>query len=383
VAVDVPLDTVLDVRPFPTPIERCPLPPAPLAPVAREPSVVSMSLASSHECAVYRDGTARCRGMNIYGQIGAGTTDDYVAPPTEVVGLRAIREIAVSFLGTTMALLDDGTVRVWGDNQRGDLGTTEALSMCRFGACARTPVGLPGLDNIEAIVNGSPIMCALRRDHSAWCWGLSLDGPPRSRLSVPTRVDTPAEVDELINISIPALRLRDGTVFPESDWTEFGQTIPSGWTLAPGTGRHLCARVSDGTVRCWGLNANGKVGDGTALYPETSPMPRDPGLDCVSTVTRGNNHTCAIRTDRSVWCWGRNTYEQAGAPLAESDDCPGVLDATRCVLRPRRVEGIDHVEAVFLGYSRSCAIRSDRTVWCWGDGYGAVGHSPRPVLSDW
>jgi len=245
------------------------------------------------------------------------------------------------------------------------------------------PVRLPGLDEVEAIVNGSPIMCALRRDRSAWCWGLSLDGTPRSRLSVPTRVGAPAEVDELIDLVLPALRLRDGSVFPQYEWEQFGSTIPSGWTLAPGTARHLCARVPDGTVRCWGLNADGKVGDGTAQYPETSPVPRDPGLDCVFAMTRGTNHTCAIRTDRSVWCWGRNMYEQAGVPLGESDDCPGVLGTTRCVLRPRRVEGIDHVEAVFLGYSRSCAIRSDRTVWCWGDLYGVSGQSPRPVLSDW
>ena len=229
-----------------------------------------MSLASSHEYALYRDGTARCRGLNTYGQIGAGTLDDYFAQPTEVVGLRSVRQIAVSFLGTTMALLDDGTVRVWGHNQRGDLGTTEALVMCRYGACAHSPVGLPGLDNVEAILNGSPIMCALRRDRSAWCWGLSLDGVPRGRPSEPARVNVPADVDELIDVVVPALRLRDGAVFPEREWGQFGSAIPSGWAVAPGAGRHLCARVPDGTARCWGLNPDGKVGEGTAQYPETS-----------------------------------------------------------------------------------------------------------------
>ena len=381
---DAPADVVSDAQVYPTPIERCPLPPAPLAPAAREPSVVSMSLSSSHECAVYRDGTARCRGLNTYGQIGAGTLDDYFAQPTEVVGLRSVRQIAVSFLGTTMALLGDGTVRVWGDNQRGDLGTTEALAMCRYGACAHTPVALPGLDGVEAIVNGSPTMCALRRDRSAWCWGLSPLGVPGSRLSTPTRVDAPGEVEELIDVVLPAMRLRDGSFFPEYWREQLGSAIPAGWAIAPGSGWHLCARLPDGTVRCWGYNRDGKVGDGTAQDREgMSPVPRDPGLDCVSAVARGNQHTCAIRTDRSVWCWGRNDYEQAGVPLGESDDCSGVLGAARCVLRPRRVEGIDHVEAVFLGYSRSCAIRSDRTVWCWGDRYGASAHSSRPALSDW
>ncbi len=389
VAIDAPsndvgatpdLPPIVDVRTTPTPLERCPVAPT-LAPAAAEPTVASMAL-SQHECAVYRDGTARCRGLNVYGQVGVGLEDRFVARPTEVVGLRGVRRIATGFGGTTTALLDDGTVRVWGNNQAGQLGSPDARDTCITGPCARTPIALPGLDEVVAIVDNAPVHGALRRDGTVWCWGMSLFGP--DVLRVPTVVDDVGDVTALIESFLPMFRRRDGSVLPESTWSRVGTTISNDWTLSPGTGEHLCALVPDGTVRCWGRNTEGQIGDGTWSDPPSERVPVDPGLDCVRSVVRGNNHTCAVRTDGTVWCWGQNIHEETGVPHAGSDACRRSDGTTPCVLRPRRVIGLDHVESVFVGLSRTCALRSDRTVWCWGELYGPSSeHSATPWRSDW
>ena len=85
----------------PTPVERCPRAPAPLAPVAREPSVVSIASCTTHECAVFRDGSVRCRGNNSYGQLGWGTRESGGVTPREVVGLHGVREVLVEVEGAT------------------------------------------------------------------------------------------------------------------------------------------------------------------------------------------------------------------------------------------------------------------------------------------
>lgn len=367
----------------PTPLSRCPVA-SPLAPAAPEPTVISMSLTST-ECAVYRDGTARCRGHNLWGEVGAGLRDLNVEHPTEVVGLRNVRQIDTGGLGSpTIALLMDGTVRVWGGASGDSLGTPDVPEMCGSTRCARTPIALPGLGEVEAIVNSPVIHCALRRDHTLWCWGFSPLGRPPGNLPVPTLVDDRGDVVDLIGGLVPMFRRRDGTVIPEDEWAYRGTVFPSEWGPVPGVGHHLCALVPDGTVRCWGRNTDGQVGDGTWRGSPTNLEPVDPGLDCVRAVTRGNLNTCAVRTDGTVWCWGTNYNEEAGVPLAESETCGQASEASPCVTRPRRVEGIDHVEAVFAGYSRTCALRSDRTVWCWGMSYDrSRGRSAVPRRSDW
>ncbi len=380
---DVSVDGASD-RPPPTPVARCPMAPPPLPPATPEPTVVSMSAVVTHECAVYRDTTVRCSGQNYNGELGNGTTTPAFDRPIAVPDLRGVRQIVTNQFRATYAVLDDGTVRSWGDNTYALLGRTSSNPSCEGGQpCDRRPGLVPGLHDVTSLVTGTFGTCVIERDGSVWCWGLVL-GLTRDRVATPIRVDDGAEVRELIDIGLDViLRRADGTLVPEASWRPFGARIDPAWAIAPGHGGHLCATLPDLTVRCWGLNADAKVGNGNAMFPGDETQPQDVGLDCVRSVARGHYHTCAIRTDGTVWCWGLNDDEQAGVPLAESDDCPGINGPTRCVRRPRQVQGLDHVEALFLGYSRSCALRSDRTVWCWGYRYEGTGATTRPERSFW
>ena len=74
--------------------------------------------------------------------------------------------------------------------------------------------------------------------------------------------------------------------------------------------RHTCAIFSDATVRCWGANESGQLGDGT-VDSKNKPVPVA-GLTSVDAIVAGGAHSCARRTDGSVWCWGSNTSGQLG-----------------------------------------------------------------------
>ena len=116
---------------------------------------------------------------------------------------------------------------------------------------------------------------------------------------------------------------------------------------------HTCAVRSDGSVWCWGRNRNGQLGDGTATRHLTPVQVK--GLTGVIQVAAGYEDTCAVRSDGTVWCWGDNGEGEIG-------------DGTHnAALTPVEVPGLTGVRQVSAGWWFNCALRTDGTVWCWGE----------------
>ncbi len=175
---------------------------------------------------------------------------------------------------------------------------------------------------------------------------------------------------------------------------------------------HSCALLADGTVDCWGNNASGELGDGTAGegMGRVTPAPV-PGLSGVQSVVAAVRYTCAVLTGGTIDCWGDDSYGQLGftggtspSPIpvfgltgvqsvaaAEYHTCAllsdGTVDCwggnssgqlgdgtTTDHATPEPVSGLSGVTSIAVGENHTCALISDGTVDCWGDNYvGEIG----------
>jgi alpha-tubulin suppressor-like RCC1 family protein len=124
---------------------------------------------------------------------------------------------------------------------------------------------------------------------------------------------------------------------------------------------HSCALIGDGTVRCWGWNAYGQLGDGTPGTYSASAVSASGIVDAVS-VSAGYGHSCAALSDGSARCWGWNLHGQLG-------DGTNVDRVT-----PVRVAPPAGVTRIAAGNIHTCAQLEDGAVRCWGSNrYGELG----------
>ncbi|CAB4892664.1 unannotated protein [freshwater metagenome] len=187
----------------------------------------------------------------------------------------------------------------------------------------------PGTPAI-AVASGDDHSCALMADTTVRCWGSNWH-------------------DQLGNNSTPD-SLVPIRVF------ESGTTPLSGVTAISASGHHTCALLLDTTVRCWGSNANGELGDNSTTDSVVPVVVT--GLSGVTAISLGSEYSCALLTD-TVQCWGANGRGQLGNnSTAESHVPVDVITAPGVALQ--------HVTAIGAGVYHACALTDAQTVYCWG-----------------
>jgi alpha-tubulin suppressor-like RCC1 family protein len=119
-------------------------------------------------------------------------------------------------------------------------------------------------------------------------------------------------------------------------------------------GDHTCALTSAGGVECWGLNSSGQLGDGTT-HDRSVPVAVSGLASGVTAITAGANHTCALTDTGAVECWGFNLRGQVGVATNADTSTPLV------------VSGLDRsVQAIVAGDYHTCALMTSGAVYCWG-----------------
>lgn len=150
--------------------------------------------------------------------------------------------------------------------------------------------------------------------------------------------------------------------------------VPGEWASVTSGLLHACAIQTDGSLWCWGESEYGRLGLGPGIDLEIT-RPQRVGAAAWTTVGGGNEHTCGIRDDQTLWCWGNNTNGQLG-------------DTTR-LRRDEPVQiGTEKWKALGVGEFTTCAIRADDSLWCWGlnivgqVGDGTTTERTEPTLVD-
>jgi alpha-tubulin suppressor-like RCC1 family protein len=137
-------------------------------------------------------------------------------------------------------------------------------------------------------------------------------------------------------------------------------------TFVAAGGDHSLAVTSDGTVWAWGTNNNGQLGDGTTI--DRSAPVRVNGLTNVpggvKAVAAGLQYSVALKNDGTVWAWGTNDVGQLGDGTTTNRTAPV------------QVSGLSGVTALVAGTGHALALKNDGSVWAWGaNNMGQLGDS--------
>ena len=286
------------------------------------------------------------------------------------------------------ARLANGTVRCWGLNSNGQLGNgTLANSLAPV-----TPTSLTGVSQVAA---GDAFTCAVTTAGAGGkvkCWGLNANGQlgngTVTRKTVPTQVTT-VGTTALVGVSQVAAGANfacavispgvNGTVrcWGANNVGQLGDnsttqrtrpvtvkvnatTVLKGVTAIAAGGGSACARMAAGTVYCWGLGTSGQLGNNTTVSSKLAvPVT---GITGATHVAVGANFACARAGTGAVRCWGNNANGQLGDNTITNRKVPVVVKSSATAA----LSGATNVVA---GAGHVCVIRGTGTaarVWCWG-----------------
>lgn len=304
---------------------------------AMMPGIADGFIASSsgtfHTLLLKKDGTVWAWGADDYGQLGDGGGISKFVP----VQVKGVYDCVAVCAGSrhSLALKRNGQVWAWGSNTGSQLGvgsTAPQVTIPRF---------IPYLDNVKALRAGLYHNLAIRNDGSVWGWGANSFGElGLGHNNVPT-----------YPVPVPAL---------------------SGMTDIACGGGFSVGLKSNGSVWSWGLNQLGQLGNGSGATVQTTPNLIS-GLNSITAIACGGDHALALRSDGTVRAWGYNAYGQVGDGST----------TTRAV--PVTVTGLGNVASIATGLSHSLAIKNDGTYWAWGQnnmgqlGDGTVVNRTLPV----
>lgn len=244
------------------------------------------------------------------------------APPDALPG--CVLQIA-AYHRTSCALRADHTVWCWGDNTQGLLGNGA------LGGSSGQPTQVTGLSNATAVVLGKNMAYALLSSGDVVAWGTNVQGA-----------------------------LCDGT--NNNHLTPNATMLHNIVELVAGNS-FVCARDTSNNISCCGQDNYGQLGDGSNMDSNT-PESVTQGLALAATGA----HTCMIDLNGHEQCWGRNNWDTTTSGGALGDGTTTNSNA------PVMVQGPFPALQITEAGHTSCAVKTDHTVWCWGQNkFGELG----------
>jgi alpha-tubulin suppressor-like RCC1 family protein len=319
---------------------------------------------ATHACAVATDGSVWCWGFNGRSQLGvAGMTNS--ATPVQAMLSSQAQQLAIGD-HVTCALLATREVMCWGGGDEGRLGDgTEPF--------ARAEPALVPVSDVVGISAHAGTVCARTAIGELYCWGQNHAGQlvGHTALSAAAPVKLPFRDVRSIGVGFDHACALEGDVV--YCWGRDRTDRPRPTTAATvalqavdslhAAGGHTCAHRTDNTIYCWGENTYGQLGDGTRT-DRTVPVGI---LDGAASVATGAQHSCATDTSGGVHCWGYDDAAQVSGVRASTP-----------VLEPTPVAGVaEPIVALSAGGTHTCARSFAENIWCWGwNAEGQAGAGP-------
>jgi alpha-tubulin suppressor-like RCC1 family protein len=254
-----------------------------------------VSVSRSHSAAIKTDGTLWTWGLNSNGRLGDNTSSTRLTPVTTFAGGTNWKQVSCGcnpydvFMGCTAAIKTDGTLWTWGRNAYGQLGDNTTTNRV-------TPVTtFAGGNNWKQVSCGGQFVSAIKTDGTLWGWGYNNLG----QLGTNNTTNRPTP----------------GTTF--AGGTNWKQVSCEG-------GFSSSAIKTDGTLWVWGVNS-GTLGTGSDVSIKLTPVTTFAGGTNWKQVSMGEGTTAAIKTDGTLWGWGRNAYGQLGTSSAITPICSPVI----------------------------------------------------------
>jgi alpha-tubulin suppressor-like RCC1 family protein len=268
-------------------------------------------------------------GTNPDGELGISIDTDRSSPVQTVSGGTNWKQVAAG-ASHSAAIKTDGTLWSWGWNLYGQLGTNGTASRS-------SPVQtVSGGTNWKQVSAGGMISAAIKTDGTLWLWGAGNYGQ--------------LGTNSIISASSPVQTVSGGT-----NWKQ----VSVGWA---DTTAHVGAIKTDGSLWLWGMSDSGRLGTNNTTR-RSSPVQTVSGGTNWKQISIGHAHTAAIKTDGTLWLWGDGAAGGLGDNTAASKSSP-----------VQTVAGGSSWKQVSTGCVHSAAIKTDGTLWVWGDnGSGQLG----------
>lgn len=336
--------------------------------------VVGLAIGLLHSCAVYQSGTVRCRGSNDLGELGFRGRSSSTSPVV-VSGVSDVVELGATTAGTTCARSRSGRVWCWGSNLSGAIGNGHhdddscAADVFRPLACHVEPSLVPTIPPAKHLVVGDSGVCVLGVDDSVWCWGGTRAGS-RFVTASPTLIGRYPSVRGISMLrDDPVITLADGRIVTTGAFSM--RTLgPTDHLASHVSETEFCIVHSDRFMEC--VTPDGGERDPRAPRPREAADPRETEVVAVAV---GPYHRCSLLSSGRVRCHGSNHFGETGGIRDHERDADASTEATVS----SEVQNLAGVTTIAVGGFTSCAIRSDHSVWCWGKIDGIATHLPREV----
>ncbi|MFA6287906.1 MAG: RHS repeat-associated core domain-containing protein [Opitutaceae bacterium] len=369
------------------------------------PAGGAVSAGGTHVLSVKSNGTVWAWGSNYYGQLGDGTTTYSPSTPVRSKGaggsLTGMVAVAAGD-SHSLALKSDGTVWAWGLNTRAQLGDGTTLER-HAGVQVQTATGF--LSGVRALSAGTTHSLAVKADGTAWAWGENRfgqlgDGTTLLRPQAIQVQGLTAPLAGVVSVTTGSLSSyavkNDGTLWAwggnkagglgDGTTTDRLRAVQVQGASAPLTGivavaaggLHAVALKSDGTVWAWGNNDHGQLGDGTLTMRLKAVSVKGPAgpLTGIVAIAAGDNHNLALKSDGTIWAWGSNGLSELGSSSATAG-------SDQAIAVPVDGSPFADVVSIDAGGSRSMLIKSDGTVWIWGNQFRSGGPIDTGEIRTW